>query len=432
LQRRHQKVIEEAPAPGMSDEMRTAMGHAAVTAAKAINYSGAGTIEFIADVSEGLRADRFYFMEMNTRLQVEHPVTELVTGHDLVEWQLRVACGQELPVSQEELAIKGWSFEARLYAENAEKGFLPATGTLKTLRFPAAGNGVRIDTGVREGDIITPYYDPMIAKIIVHGETRDTALNQLRAALALTQVAGTITNARFLLELARNTAFSEGDVDTGLIERHHKSLVAKPELPNEAIAIAALAALDWPGSASSPDPWQRLGGWRLWDKPEAYVALAQAGREIDATVSFLAAANRYSISFDDEAIEIGISARDGDTVRASAAGRTFGARAARNGDTIAVFLDGEQHVFQVPDPLAGKADEAADADRLAAPMPGLIKVVSVAAGDKVKKGEPVMVMEAMKMEYTLTAPRDGTIGELSAVAGDQVEEAAVLLVMAEG
>lgn len=442
LQRRHQKVIEEAPAPGMSDEMRAAMGQAAVTAAQAINYSGAGTIEFIADVSDGLSADRFYFMEMNTRLQVEHPVTELITGHDLVEWQLRVANGEKLPVVQSDLAINGWAFEARLYAENAEKGFLPATGTLKTLRFPVEGPTVRIDTGVREGDAITPFYDPMIAKIIVHGETRDAALNQLRVALGQCHVAGTVTNARFLLELARHDGFNNGDVDTGLIERDFEKLVARVAAPDAATGLAVLSAIDWSDGnlvangqggaddvSASATPWVRLGGWRLWDEAEAYGVIVHDGERLDATVTMLGS-GRFSVRWQDRIIELAVRSEPGGNVRLLSEGRTFTARVTRHGDALTIFMDGEQHTFIVPDPLVGSALEDADSDRVLAPMPGLIKVVSVNSGDAVKKGQPVMVMEAMKMEYTLNAPRDGKIGELSAAAGDQVNEGAVLLVMA--
>ncbi|MFY0614649.1 MAG: 3-methylcrotonyl-CoA carboxylase, partial [Hyphomicrobiaceae bacterium] len=428
-------VIEEAPAPGMSDVMRAAMGEAAVTAAKAINYSGAGTIEFIADVANGLHDDRFYFMEMNTRLQVEHPVTEMITGHDLVEWQLRVANGEPLPVRQDDLKINGWAIEARLYAENAAKGFLPATGTLKTLHYPSENDGVRIDTGVRQGDAITPFYDPMIAKIIVHGDTRDAALNKLASALSDSHVAGTITNARFLLELSRHPDFASGDVDTGLIERHFDALVATADVPDEATALAALAALEWPGvntSKSSADPWVRLGGWRLWDTPNAFVSLIQGNTAIDATIEFHDTANAYTVRWDDAEVALTIKSQNGDDVRATAGGRTFSARTTHHGDAITLFLDGEQHAFTVPDPLAGSAEEAADSDRVAAPMPGLVKVVNVAAGDTISKGDPVIVMEAMKMEHTLTAPRDGTIGELLASPGDQVEEGTVLLAMAEG
>ncbi len=239
LQRRHQKVIEEAPAPGMTAEMRAAMGKAAVRAAEAIGYSGAGTIEFIVDASDGLRADRFWFMEMNTRLQVEHPVTEAITGVDLVEWQLRVASGEPLPAAQDDLTITGHAFEARLYAEDVPAGFLPATGTLHHLAFPATA---RAETGVRKGDTISPWYDPMIAKVIVHGPTRAVALQQLSAALAGTEVAGTVTNLGFLGALARHKGFAAGDVDTGLIARDLEALVAVPDCPAAVKALAALAA----------------------------------------------------------------------------------------------------------------------------------------------------------------------------------------------
>jgi len=435
LQRRHQKVIEEAPAPGMSDEMRAAMGEAAVTAAEAINYSGAGTIEFIADVSDGLSADRFYFMEMNTRLQVEHPVTELITGHDLVEWQLRVAHGEPLPVSQSDLSINGWALEARLYAENAERGFLPATGTLKTLAFPSATDRVRIDTGVRQGDTITPFYDPMIAKVIVHGETRQAALNQLTTALSQCHVAGTITNARFLLELARQPSFVSGDVDTGLIERHHQELIAKADCPPEAVALAALSALGWPDTASAKPanggPWLALGGFRLWDRAKSFVTILHGDDEWDTAIERSDVANTATVSWAEQSVTISIVDQHADLVRAHCADRTFEARVSQHGDAITVFLDGEQFTFTAPDPLTGKMHEAADADRILSPMPGLIKMVNIEPGAAVNKGDPVMVMEAMKMEHTLTAPRNGTIGEISVIAGDQVEEAVVLLTMAE-
>jgi 3-methylcrotonyl-CoA carboxylase alpha subunit len=433
LQRRHQKVIEEAPAPGMSAEMRAAMGEAAVTAAKAINYSGAGTIEFIADVSDGLRADRFYFMEMNTRLQVEHPVTEMITGLDLVEWQLRVANGEALPLGQSDLSINGWSFEARLYAENAEKGFLPATGTLRTLAFPEQVAGVRVDTGVREGDVITPFYDPMIAKVIVHGETRAAALNKLCAALANCHVAGTIANARFLLALAQHEGFAAGDVDTGLIERNFEALTAQPSVPDEALALALLTGAGWlaEGTArAGGDPWKNLTGWRLWDVAQAYAVVMHGDALIDATIA-VRGARRFDVTWGERQLALEVMGEGGGKVRVVAGGRTFSARAVRNGDTVAVFMDGEQYVFAVPDPLAGRQHEEADGDRVLAPMPGLIKLVNVAVGDRVAKGDPVIVMEAMKMEHTLGAPRDGTIGELLAVIGDQVDEDAVLLAMAD-
>ncbi|MEL6601551.1 MAG: 3-methylcrotonyl-CoA carboxylase, partial [Pseudomonadota bacterium] len=247
LQRRHQKVIEEAPAPGMTHEMRAAMGAAAVRAAEAIGYSGAGTVEFIVDGSDGLHPDRFWFMEMNTRLQVEHPVTEMVTGLDLVELQLRVASGEKLPFAQDDVSLSGHAFEARIYAEDVPKGFLPAIGTLTHLSFP---DDARADSGVRAGDTISPYYDPMIAKLIVHGPTRGAALNMLHRALSGTRIAGSVTNLAFLAQLCRDPDFAQGDVDTGLIERNIDDLTAEAVAPSEVVAIAALAALGLAETAS--------------------------------------------------------------------------------------------------------------------------------------------------------------------------------------
>ncbi len=434
LQRRHQKVIEEAPAPGMTPAMREAMGEAAVTAAKAIDYHGAGTIEFIADVSNGLHADRFYFMEMNTRLQVEHPVTELITGQDLVEWQFRVAAGEPLPLRQRELAIDGWSFEARLYAENAARGFLPATGTLETLSFPHDAAGVRIDTGVRDGDTITSFYDPMIAKVIVHGETRERALTRLENALAACRVTGTITNARFLLELARDKAFAQGDVDTGLIERNLAALSAEKPPPPEAAPLAALAAhLRIPNPACATpnpaDPWTTLGPFRLWDSPHAFVRLVSGDTPRDFRITDLAPGN-YEVS-DGETTTILENVRSTrDTLTATIDRHTRTAKTVSANGAITVYLDDREITFTQPDPLAGAGDEAGGGDTITAPMPGLVKLVNIKSGDAVSRGQPLIVMEAMKMEHTLTAPRDGTIAEVTANPGDQVEEAVVLLQLA--
>jgi 3-methylcrotonyl-CoA carboxylase alpha subunit len=434
LQRRHQKVIEEAPAPGMTPAMREAMGEAAVTAAKAIDYHGAGTIEFIADVSNGLHPDRFYFMEMNTRLQVEHPVTELITGQDLVEWQFRVAVGEPLPLRQDELAIDGWSFEARLYAENAARGFLPATGTLEMLSFPHDAAGVRIDTGVRDGDTITPFYDPMIAKVIVHGETRERALIRLENALAACRVTGTITNARFLLELARDKAFAQGDVDTGLIERELAALTAEKAPPPEAAPLAALAAhLSIPSPAcATPNPadsWTTLGPFRLWDSPHAFVRLVSGDTPRDFRITHLAPGN-YEVSNGETTTILENVRSTRDTLTATIDRHTRTAETVSANGAITVYLDDREITFTRPDPLAGAGDEAGGGDTITAPMPGLVKLVNIKSGDTVSRGQPLIVMEAMKMEHTLTAPRDGTIAEVTANPGDQVQEAVVLLQLA--
>ena len=286
LQRRHQKVIEEAPAPGMTEEMRAAMGAAAVAAAKAIGYAGAGTIEFIVDASDGLRPDRFWFMEMNTRLQVEHPVTEAITGLDLVELQLRVAAGDPLPFTQEDLVIDGHAVEARIYAEDPARGFLPATGRLTTLQMPRESAGVRIDTGVREGDRITPHYDPMIAKLIVHGADRNAALRRLKAALAETRIAGCVTNVAFLERLAGHADFAAGTVDTGLIGRHIDDLTRPPQRRPEARAIAALAALGRLQAAlarppEAADPFRDLEGFRAFGEARQTARFSEADRGTD-------------------------------------------------------------------------------------------------------------------------------------------------------
>ena len=410
LQRRHQKVIEEAPAPGMTQAMRAAMGEAAVKAAKAIGYKGAGTVEFIVDGSNGLRADGFWFMEMNTRLQVEHPVTEAITGVDLVEWQLRVASGETLPMRQEDLSIKGHAFEARLYAEDVVAGFLPATGTLTHLRFP---EGARADTGVRAGDEISPFYDPMIAKVITHGATREIALAQMRAALAGTQVAGTVTNLAFLGALCDHAEFGRGEVDTGLIGRDLEALVAVPEPSGRVVAQAALAALRLD---CTRDP---LAGFSLWGALAHRVALRRGEVVLDVAVTVLGP----------DACDVEVSGAIVQARRLDGRWRfdgVPGAVTARAGDVVTVFAD-YGVAFEVVDPLARDAAAGLAGNVVEAPMPGLVKAVMVAAGDSVAKGAPLAVLEAMKMEHTLVAARDGVVAEVLVAQGDQVSAKAALV-----
>ncbi|MCK0168967.1 acetyl/propionyl/methylcrotonyl-CoA carboxylase subunit alpha [Jannaschia sp. S6380] len=412
LQRRHQKVIEEAPAPGMTPEMRDAMGQAAVRAAEAIGYSGAGTAEFIVDASEGLRADRFYFMEMNTRLQVEHPVTEAITGVDLVEWQLRVASGEGLPARQADLSITGHAFEARLYAEDAANGFLPQTGTLTHLRFP---DGARAETGVRAGDAISPWYDPMIAKIVTHGPTRAMALLSLERALAATQVAGTVTNLSFLRNLARHEGFMAGEVDTGLIDRDIDALAARPVPCSRTRAVAAVAALglDAPGDHR---------GFHLW-APLAWTArLVWHEEEITARVEGLDGIWRITIG--DDVHEV---AADGEW---RVDGAPIAAEVGRAPGKVHVFW-GNVYSFDASDPLDVAAAAGAMSGVVEAPMPGLVKAVFVEAGAAVSAGDRLAILEAMKMEHTLTAPRDGTVAEVLAEAGAQVEAGAPLVRLEE-
>ncbi|HEY3637577.1 MAG TPA: acetyl/propionyl/methylcrotonyl-CoA carboxylase subunit alpha [Rhizomicrobium sp.] len=410
LQRRHQKVIEEATAPGMSESMRAQMGEAAVKAAKAVGYVGAGTVEFIADASDGLKPDRFWFMEMNTRLQVEHPVTEMITGLDLVEWQLRVAAGEPLPLKQNELRPRGHAVEARLYAEDPRKGFLPSIGRLERLRLPLDGDGVRVDTGVREGDTVSTYYDPMIAKMIAWDETREGAAHKLANALADSEIAGVQTNAGFLVRALRHPEFIAGDVDTGFIPRHLDALIASQPTP-EARARAALFVIgERSGGAGRRDPWEAQDGFRLFGEAQE---ILEFGRDA-AHTKITATHHRGG----------GLTLRsDGAEIRAG--GHTNAVRLA-SGD-IAVMEQGETWMFAPHDPLGDADSGQAASDRIMAPMPGKIIRVLTKPDETVKRGQPLIVLEAMKMEHTLAAPMDTKIESVEASAGDQVSEGAVLV-----
>ena len=390
LQRRHQKVIEEAPAPGMDAATREAVCGAAVRAAQAVDYEGAGTIEFIADGSEGLRADRIWFMEMNTRLQVEHPVTEEITGVDLVEWQLRVASGEPLPKRQDELSINGWAMEARLYAEDATKGFLPSIGRVSEFHFPQYR--ARIDTGVEAGAEISTFYDPMIAKVIVQRDTRDEAIAALRETLEEGVVGPLVSNSGFLWRLLGNAAFGAGAVDTGLIERNLEVLASRPEPSADALARAALRLAGTPGAA----PWSSQSGLRLNAPAQRAVLLAdQFGRQFAAVLG------------DEPAVGQSPAVRE-----------------------TTINEGGERFVLRFARTDGGGAGAASDGAILS-PMPGKVISVDVVAGQVVTKGQKLLVLEAMKMEHALTAPFDGTVAELNAVAGAQVQVEAVLAKIAK-
>ena len=410
LQRRHQKVIEEAPAPGMTPEMRAAMGDAAVKAARAIGYAGAGTVEFIVDASGGLKPDRFWFMEMNTRLQVEHPVSEMITGVDLVEWQLRIAAGQALPLDQSELEINGHAFEARLYAEDVPKGFLPATGTLDHLGFPA---GVRVDSGVRQGDTISPWYDPMIAKLIVHAASRDVALLKLRRVLAETEVAGSVTNLGFLGALTRHEGFVAGEVDTDLIQRDLASLTAEPEPDDKVRAMAVLVAMELVDRAD----WQT--GFCLWEPLRQTIILTYGDVEFTADITHLGGGHQR-IMLGETMVEV-LHHNGGLTLNGDRAPGYV-----RQQDKISIFA-GHGYHFRVIDLLDRAAAQSGDGNLIAAPMPGLVKSMHVVPGDKVATGDRLAVLEAMKMEHALTAQRDGVVAEVLASAGSQVEAGAALI-----
>jgi 3-methylcrotonyl-CoA carboxylase alpha subunit len=408
------------------------MGRAAVEAARAIGYRGAGTVEFIADGSGPLRADGFWFMEMNTRLQVEHPVTEAITGLDLVALQLRVAAGEPLPFAQDDLGIDGHAFEARIYAEDVGRGFIPAPGRLEHLATPDAAEfapgPVRIDSGVREGDEITPHYDPMIAKLVVHAPSRAEALIRLRSALRRFRVAGAVTNLGFLTALAGHDGFAAGDVDTGLIARDLDALTAPAPPPDVAVAVAALTALGLVGRPAGDDPWSNLAGWRHWSEAKQYAALVHGERRHDCLV-VVRGEGRYSVDGGAGALDLRLEAEEGSAVTAILHGRLVRAHVVAFGRSVVVFLGGASYCFGLPDLLVGEEAGDAAGDLVTAPMPGLVTAVTAVPGLRVAKGEALMALEAMKMEHALTAPRDGVVAEVLARPGDQVADGAVLVAL---
>jgi len=438
VQRRHQKVIEEAPAPGMAEAMRKQMGEAAVAAARAVNYVGAGTVEFIVEPD-----GRFYFMEMNTRLQVEHPVTEMITGLDLVEWQLRVAAGEPLPLTQAQLHISGHAIEARIYAENTQKGFLPSVGRLAHFRLPehvAFENAdVRVDSGVRRGDVISPYYDPMIAKLIVWGIDRDQARARMLQALLQTEVVGVHTNIEFLSRLMQDESFATADLDTGLIQRRRETLLpdVAPQ-PLYILAFAAAAVMSQESSQSSSatafaDPWAVQDGWRVssrWRQDFSFlegenlreIVIARHGTEQTLEAEGLSAPVRW----ESERLSSGELMLSVVLADKRKHGRVY-----IEGERIDVFVEGVHAVLCLKNPLRDTVqDTAHEKGGLTAPMPGKIIAVNVAVGQVVKQGESLLVMEAMKMEHTVNAPVDGCVKEVFFVVGDQVQEGAALILLA--
>ena len=429
LQRRHQKVIEEAPAPGMTDPVRSAMTHAAIEAARAIGYRGAGTVEFIVDGSGPLREDGFWFMEMNTRLQVEHPVSEAITGLDFVELQLRVAAGEPLPFAQHDLRIDGWAFEARLYAEDAERGFLPATGRLTHLVFPPATvfqrGAVRVDAAVRTGDEISPWYDPMIGKVITHAPDRTAALSLLAQTLAATQIAGSTTNLAFLTALSRHVGVRAGMVDTGLITRDLPALITVPVLPAEAAALAALAALNLLDLPEGQDPWDTFTGWRAWTEAESFVGLDHRGSTRALRLAHLGN-RRYRVTEGTESRTLTVLEYREGRARFESDGRVRTAGLAIAPGGITLFLDGQSHDFK---PVLALADlsHAHGGDAILAPMPGMVAKVHAQPGTVVVQGAPLVVLEAMKMEHVLSAPCDGRVAEVLVAEGDQVSDGSLLI-----
>jgi 3-methylcrotonyl-CoA carboxylase alpha subunit len=432
VQRRHQKVIEEAPAPGLADETRRRMGEAAVAAAKAIGYVGAGTVEFIYG------AGTFYFMEMNTRLQVEHPVTELITGLDLVEWQLRVAAGEPLPLTQDGLRRHGHALEARLYAEDPQRDFLPAPGPLVHLAFPESSplGPVRVDTGVRAGDTVTPFYDPMIAKLVVWGQDRPTALRRMAAALAECEIAGTAANVDFLAAIVTHPEFAKGGVDTGFIGKNLAALLA-PTGPSDddALAIAALfveherAEAAKRAAAVSGDPyspWHAVSGWRVNDEAHHRLVFELAGARREVIVASDDGGFRLSLGAGAPVGARATPEADG-RLAVSLGGRRLAARVVRHGERLAVFALGRRRDLVHVDAMTGFDAMESDEKKLTAPMSGKVIAVIAKDGAKVERGQPLLIVEAMKMEHTIAAPADGTVKQVRYRVGDQVEEGAELV-----
>jgi len=438
VQRRHQKVLEEAPAPGMDAERRRAMGDAATAAAKAIGYVGAGTVEFIAE-----QDGTFYFMEMNTRLQVEHPVTEMITGLDLVEWQLRVAAGEPLPAAQSALAIHGHAIEARIYAEDPDRGFLPSIGRISHWRMPVAGNGVRVDTGFREGDDVSPFYDPLLAKVIAWGEDRARARAALLRALDQCEVTGVTTNVAFLERVVAHHAFASGRLDTGLIDTHRDALLAPASAaPDRAWIAAALSeyqAIECAARASSAgaadpySPWHAADAW--WNGTATHrIAITLADASGQRTVSVKPNDDgSVTLGGDVEARTVRADTRDGRLFVAAQRGgapdveASFAASVVRDGNVLHVFSPAARARLSRVDPLAHADDEAGHPGHLAAPMSGTVVAVMVKPGDSVEKGAPLVVLEAMKMEHTIAAPAAGVVVAVNYGVGDRVAEGADLV-----
>jgi 3-methylcrotonyl-CoA carboxylase alpha subunit len=437
IQRRHQKVIEEAPAPNMDPARRRAMGEAAVAAAKAIGYQGAGTVEFIAD-----QDGTFFFMEMNTRLQVEHPVTEAITGQDLVEWQFVVAAGGKMPLAQDQLGIDGHAVEVRLYAEDPARNFLPSTGTLMHLRLPEEGPHVRVDTGVRQGDTVTPFYDPMIAKVIVHDRDRVSAMRRMAVLMGETEVVGVTTNAALLKALCSHPAFVGGEIDTGFIERHRDELFAKPASATDRdFAIATLARLvEWQeagetaarGSGDPFSPWNGRDAFRLLDEGHDEVRWQDGEREV-VVIARRPRSGGVRLDLPGGPVDADVRRANDGRLAIQLGDDRFAATVVRrqtaDGVDYTLFSHGTSRRLRLIDPLDVTQYETAGAaeDKVRSPLPGKIIDLRVKVGDKVSKGQPLLVLEAMKMEHTLTAPADGTVKSVRYAVGEQVAEGAELV-----
>jgi 3-methylcrotonyl-CoA carboxylase alpha subunit len=433
LQRRHQKVIEEAPAPGITAKLRQQMAAAAIAAAKAINYVGAGTIEFLLDEDGS-----FYFMEMNTRLQVEHPVTELISGQDLVEWQLLVAADNPLPCSQDQLQIDGHAIEVRLYAEDPQRDFLPATGRLQHLKLPAASQNVRIDTGIQQNDLISIHYDPLLAKLIVHAADRMQALRWLRNSLDATEVVGLNCNRDFLRRVCDNAEFAAGDIDTGFIERHRAELLSKPPAASdEQLALLALylllqrkqeARCEAGKSKEPASPWNDTSGWRLNSDNHHSLQLRDAEHEYSVVLHYRP--NRFLLELPGGQLEAHGELSSDDTLLATIDGHRCRARVIQQGLELTLIVRGVTRTLYLEDPLYGLLDQQVADGSLSAPMPGKVIAIHTSIGTWVEAGTPLLTLEAMKMEHTINTPINGEVSEIYFQVGEMVEDGAQLIAIA--
>lgn len=428
IQRRHQKVIEEAPAPGLESAVRVRMGEAAVAAARSVNYVGAGTVEFLYDNGE------FYFIEMNTRLQVEHPVTEMITGLDLVEWQLRVASGEALPCTQAQLRQRGHAFEARIYAEDPQRGFLPAIGRLEHLRPPAEDAHTRVDSGVRSGDEISIHYDPMIAKLIVWDENRASALRRFKRALSAYEVAGVTTNIGLLAEISGHDAFAAEQIDTGFIERYREELIQAPQpLPDEALVLAALAILRRESGCADEreltdpgSPWNALTGWQLNAESARTLYVKDNGTPREIIVHFRCSDYEIEVPSGRRVHVAYVLVADG-VLRAELDGRRSSARVVFLRQQLTLISAGHTWHIEIEDAAERVATQDNGASRLIAPMPGMVISILVKEGDRVVRDQPLMLLEAMKMEHTVKASGVGRVSMVHFAVGQQVSDGAQLL-----
>jgi 3-methylcrotonyl-CoA carboxylase alpha subunit len=422
VQRRHQKVIEEAPAPLLSEHLRQRLSEAGRSAAMAVHYVGAGTVEFLVD-----RDDGFHFMEMNTRLQVEHPVTEMITGLDLVEWQIRIAAGEPLPLKQEEVAMRGHAIETRIYAEDPAHEFRPSVGRIIHLRAPAATENVRVDTGIRRRDAITPFYDPMIAKLIVWGESREMAVRRMVQSLEEFEIVGVANNVEFLRRLVTSPSFTAARLDTSLIEREHDWLVKEEAVPDAAFLIAALSVIEPQAvdETSDSSPWAARDGWRMNGVRERAIRLRLGEEVCEVSIRYSGAGFRMRMG--EHRYDVSYGSHNDNEVQVVIDGKRVGARVVAAGSTYHLFVDGRHYEFGYDDPLNIEAQHHAGEGSLLAPMPGRVVALAAEPGERVEKGAALMVLEAMKMECTIHAPAAGRVEAFHFAAGDQVSEGVELL-----